>query len=49
MELANLSYVGLVVGQLLAQELDVTASVIGSVMFISGYTGAILLMKGKYV
>ncbi len=46
MELANLAYAGLVIGQLVDGDFDMGIAVFGFVMLAGGYAGALIIMKG---
>ena len=46
MELANLSYTALVVGQMLAQQVNLRAMAFGLVFLIACYTGAMIMARG---
>ena len=46
MELANLAYAGLVIGQLIDDDFDVGIAVFGLVMLAGGYAGALIILKG---
>jgi hypothetical protein len=46
MELANLAYAGLVLGQLLADRFDALAAFLGAILFLALYATAITIMGG---
>ncbi len=46
MELANLAYAGLVIGQLIDGDFDVGIAVFGLVMLAGGYGAALIVLKG---
>ena len=46
MELANLAYAGLVIGQLIDGDFDVGIAVFGLVMLAGGYGAALIVLNG---